>query len=117
MVGPRRLRRSLQLFLLGGRARTDCAEGSGGARAQEEGLPAHEQSLLGAVDCQRDHAEEDARRACYRAHAGRARRALSGSGSNRLYFASRTVTLTMRSGWRILSTTSMPEMTFPNTVY
>src|SRR5688572_5283493 len=117
MVGSRGVGGPLQLFLFGGGACTDRRQGPSGARYEKEGLSADEQPLFRAVDRQRHHAEEDARRACDRAHAGRTHRALSRSGSNRLYFASITVTLTMRSGWRILSTTSMPEMTLPNTVY
>ena len=47
------------------------------ARRQEEGVPLHEQPLLGAGGRQRHDAEEDAGRAGHGADAGRARRALS----------------------------------------
>ncbi len=70
------------------------------------------QSVANAVD-----AEEDARRADHGAHAGRVGRALPRSRGDRRYFASRTVTLTIRSAYSSLSTTSMPEITLPNTTY
>ena len=70
------------------------------------------QSVANAVD-----AEEDARRAGHGAHAAGARRAVSRARRDRRYFASRTVTLTIRSAYFSLSTTSIPEITLPNTVY
>ena len=89
-----------------------------GEDAREEVVSLHEQPLLVEVGRQRRDAEGAARRADRGRVSAGAGRALSGAGESRDYFAGVpfTVARRMTSGTLSCLTTSMPEITWPNTV-
>ena len=93
--------------------------GEGGVARSQEGLSLREQSLLGEVGGQRGDPEARARTAAAGRIPAGVRRSLSGPERPRQGFAAPSFTyafLSMSATW-ILSTTSMPLMTWPNTVY
>ena len=119
VVEARQVGRSLQLPLLGRRAAPLRRNRDGGRRHRPQGVPVSEQSLLGEVGRECGGAQVAGRSAGSRDVFAGDRRALPGAGGDR---RGRTVygftdIFRMTSPTRILSGTSNPLITFPNTTY